>query len=95
LSARVEVSCRSVEDGWACTATVVDVDGQTRHEVTVSGAERERFAPNVTPEQLVEESFRFLLEREPKEAILRQFAISAIERYFPDYGAAISERMSS
>jgi len=74
---------------------VADAGSQTRHEVTVSGAERERFAPDVTPEWLVEESFRFLLEREPKEAILRQFALSEIERYFPEYEATISRRLSS
>jgi len=33
----------------------------------------------------VRESFRFLLEREPKESILREFDLSVIKRYFPDY----------
>lgn len=95
MSARVDVSCRSAGDGWSCSVTVADAEGQTRHEVTVSAAERERFGPAATPERLVEESFQFLLEREHKEQILRQFAISAIERYFPDYGAAIAGRVSS
>ena len=38
-------------------------------------------------------SFEFLLEREPKELILRQFALPAIGRYFPDYPAEIRKRL--
>ena len=93
MSTRVEVSCRSADDGWVCTAIVIDSSSESRHEVTVSSAERTRLAPEVTAQQLVEESFHFLLEREPKEAILRQFAISEIERYFPDYKAIIGDRL--
>jgi hypothetical protein len=37
----------------------------------------------------VEASFWFLLEREPKESILRRFDLAVIEQYFPDYAAAI------
>jgi hypothetical protein len=38
----------------------------------------------VPAERLVEESFRFLLERESKESILQNFALPVIEQYFPD-----------
>ena len=44
-------------------------------------------------EQLVEASFRFLLEREPKESILSQFELPVIERYFLDYPAKINEKL--
>lgn len=43
--------------------------------------------------QLLMESFRFLLEREPKESIMRKFEISVIERYFPEYPDEIRLRM--
>ena len=33
--------------------------------------------------------FRFLLDREPKEAILARFDISVIGRYFPEFGAEL------
>ncbi len=36
-------------------------------------------------ERLVEASFAFLLEREPRESILGTFDLSAISRYFPEY----------
>ena len=34
-----------------------------------------RYAPDATPEELLDASFRFLLEREPKEAILGRFEL--------------------
>lgn len=70
-------------------------EGMTRtvHDVTVTPENVERLAPGTTPERLVEASFRFLLEREPKEAILRRFELPAIERYFPEYPDTIRERL--
>ena len=64
---------------------VDDGRGTTRHEVTVWPSDVARYAPDATPEALLEASFVFLLEREPKEAILRRFELPAVERYFPEY----------
>ena len=58
---------------------------ETVHEVRVSPRDLERLGHGVTAERLIEASFEFLLEREPKEAILRQFALPEIESYFPEY----------
>jgi hypothetical protein len=38
----------------------------------------------------VADSFAFLLEREPKESILREFDLSVITRYYPEYERAIT-----
>lgn len=38
---------------------------------------------------LVEKSFEFLLEREPNTSILRRFELPVIQRYFPEYEAAM------
>jgi hypothetical protein len=38
---------------------------------------------------LVRRSFEFLLEREPASSILREFRITDIERYFPEYPTVI------
>ena len=35
--------------------------------------------------QLVKNSFEFLLAREPNTSILREFDLSIISAYFPDY----------
>ena len=69
--------------------TVEDDGSATRHEVTVTREDVERYAPSATPERLLEASFEFLLAREPKESILRSFELPVIVRYFPDYPAAI------
>ena len=73
---------------------LTDADGSsTEHDVTVSRAEWERFGNGYrTPEALVEASFRFLLEREPKEQILAAFDLGQITRYFPSYPHDIVSR---
>lgn len=65
----------------------------TVHEVTLEEADLTRYGAGVSPEHLIEASFRFLLEREPKESILRTFALPVIERYFPEYPSEIRLRL--
>lgn len=67
----------------------------TRHTVTVDSSALQRLGGSVSAERLLEESFRFLLEREPKEAILRRFEISVIGRYFPEYENEIRRRLGT
>jgi hypothetical protein len=62
----------------------------TSHMVTVSADyHRKLTAGKITPEQLVERSFEFLLEREPNTSILRSFELPVIQRYFPEYEKTI------
>lgn len=39
----------------------------------------------IEPDELVRKSFEFLLEREPKESILKRFNLHVISTYFPEY----------
>lgn len=64
---------------------MVEESGSTDHEVEVSGDTIRALGWTGTPEELIRRSFRFLLEREPKESILPRFAITDIARYFPEY----------
>ena len=80
--------------GDAYSVEVQETMGSTRHEVQVPPAAVDRFAGGAAATRLLEESFRFLLEREPKEAILRRFEISVIARYFPEYPVEIRERLA-
>ena len=74
--------------------TVKERRGETQHRVTLRKADYERLAGSkASPEALVSESFRFLLEREPKEAILRSFDLTVIGRYFPEYERVIQKRL--
>jgi hypothetical protein len=74
--------------------TVEDARGASHHEVTVWPSDLQRYAPDASPEDLLEASFRFLLEREPRESILRKFELPIIERYFPEYPARIGQMIS-
>ena len=77
---------------WTCQVAL-DVRGQrTEHTVTVSQASVARWGAGSEQkdvEDLVLRSFEFLLEREPPSAILRQFELSVIESYFPEYDELI------
>jgi len=85
----VEVRCAMHGNGYRCDVDVVDGASSTHHTVEVPTAELDRWGRGRSAEELVRDSFRFLLEREPKESILREFKLSVITRYFPDYERAI------
>jgi hypothetical protein len=69
--------------GWVADVTVRDRT-TTTHRVSISAAERERYGGGEVAD-LVRRSFDFMLAREPNTSILREFELSAIERYFPEY----------
>ena len=93
-TSKIEVTAAVVGDGWDCMVTVRD-GSETRHRVRVSRADLARLAPGASdPMSLVEASFAFLLERESKESILREFDLIVIGRYFPDYEREIGHRLA-
>lgn len=95
MSEPVSVVCRLTPDGFACDVRVGTDPDATRHEVSVRQHDLARLAPgHYDPEELVAASFAFLLEREPRESILRRFELPVIERYFPGYEVAIRRQMA-
>jgi hypothetical protein len=67
----------------------------TTHQVTAPERLGERLELREDDlERVVRESFRFLLEREPATSILRQFSLSDISRYFPEYPRELERRLS-
>lgn len=66
----------------------VTVDGASRHRVSVPA----RFGDEDV-ERVVRVSFEFLLEREPASAILPEFSLDVIGRYFPEYEAELPRRL--
>ena len=64
---------------------VTEGRSRTSHRVTLRRDARLRYGGDAAPERLIEASFRFLLEREPKESILQAFELPVIEQYFPEY----------
>lgn len=73
----------------------VKAQSTTTHTVTVSPDYLEKLTGGNTPaETLVEESFEFLLEREPNTSILSSFDLPVIQRYFPEYERTIKDKLS-
>lgn len=74
------------------TTYEVSVGGKTatRHRVTLTETDYRRLTGGDVPaETLIEKSFEFLLEREPNTAILREFNLMLIKRYFPEFETEI------
>ncbi len=69
---------------------VIEEDSQTTHKVELNRDEYQNLTDGkITPQEFIQCSFEFLLERESKESILSSFNISIISRYFPEYGSEI------
>ena len=75
--------------------TVTEGASQSRHSVSLSPGYYEKLTQEQVPEEfLIERSFQFLLERESKESILREFDLSLIGHYFPNYEKEIRKRLT-
>jgi hypothetical protein len=79
-----EITVRPAGEG-RFSVRVDDGASATEHDVTVSTEDLERLGAGKTPDAFVRDCFDFLLEREPKESILRSFDVSVIGRYFPEF----------
>ena len=92
--AEIEVSTTEGDEQYEFVVTVAEGRGETRHQVTLQKSDyQDLVGGRVSPQTLVEESFRFLLEREPKESILRSFDLMVISHYFPQYRREIVKRL--
>ena len=70
------------ESGCRFVVTIDDI----KFEVEVERAHWQEITNGTEDaEELVRRSFEFLLEREPKEAILHRFNLRDIKKYFPEY----------
>jgi hypothetical protein len=91
-----EIVVREVKSGEELFEYEVEVreSGSTSlHAVTVQREEYEKLTAGgrVSPKVLVEKSFEFLLEREPKESILKNFNLNIISHYFREYPGKIKD----
>ena len=91
MSAKIEVD---KVDASRFRVRVIEAGSESIHQVKLDPKDYARFAgETVKPEELIRESFQFLLEREPKESILSRFDLSVISRYFPEYEREIKKRL--
>ena len=70
-------------------------NGETRHHVTLArDICRKLTNEKHTPEHCIKAAFRFLLDREAKESILRHFDITVISGYFPEFERELPRYLS-
>ena len=81
----IEVTRQAGDDPLTFDVVVREDDEESRHRVTLAAAYFARLAPGVAPERCIEAAFRFLLDREPAQAILRRFDVEIIPKYFPEF----------
>jgi hypothetical protein len=71
-------------------------DTTTNHKVHVPESVMDEIGlPRLDPLHLVEESFEFLLERESNTSIMREFALTDIGRFFPEYLEEMRTRLAA
>jgi len=91
MSAKIEVE---KVDASHFRVRVIEAGSESNHQVTLDPKDYARLAvPTADPEELIRESFQFLLERESKESILSRFDLPIISRYFPEYEREIKKRL--
>ena len=70
----------------------VNAKNPTGHNVTLTDDTHQNLTNGkVSKKELIEFSFKFLLEREPNTSILSSFELSVISGYFPEYIKTVKE----
>ena len=70
----------------------VNAKNLTSHNVTLTDDVHQNLTNGkVNKKELIEFSFKFLLEREPNTSILSSFELSVISGYFPEYRKTVKE----
>ena len=70
----------------------VNVKNPTSHNVTLTDDTHQNLTNGkASKKELIEFSFKFLLEREPNTSILSSFELSVISEYFPEYIKTVKE----
>ncbi len=92
----IEVKRTGGDDPLRFEVAVREGRGTSHHAVTMTPATYRRLSAGGehTAERCIEAAFRFLLDREPKEAILGQFDITLIPHYFPEFEARLPDYLS-
>jgi hypothetical protein len=83
------------DNRWSYLVEVTESDGsgsQTKHKVSMAKEYYEKISNGIIgPEDFVKKSFEFLLKREDKDSILKEFNITQIREYFPEYETEIKK----
>mgnify|MGYP000388474813 CR=1 FL=1 len=87
----IEVNRVSDGDPMSFEVTISEGGGSSKHQVTMGAEQYERLCGESSPEACLEAAFRFLLDREPKEAIMGKFDVTVIAKFFPEFESKIGD----
>lgn len=88
----IEVEQLSDESPMRFLVTLRDDAGEARFEVTMRQADMAHYlGQDCPPARCVEAAFAFLLDREPRQAILQRFDLSVIPTYFPEFAEKLPD----
>ncbi len=83
---KIKTSSKTEENKWVFSVEVVEGDNKTVHTVDIDRSYYNKLTNGkIKPEDLIKKSFEFLLAREPKESILKEFNLMVISNYFPEF----------
>jgi len=85
---------KETDDMWQFGVHVGEGERSTHHVVDIDKNFLENLSTKaISPEALVKISFEFLLQKESKESILKNFNIEIISTYFPEYEEEIKKEI--
>jgi hypothetical protein len=86
---------KSAGDPLRFAVVVRENRSETKYEVTLGAHDLARLGEGRSGSLLVSAAFYFLLDREPKESILRSFDLGVISRYFPEFERELPRYLKS
>lgn len=90
----INVKTRTTNLGWHFDVTLNEPTGPRIYKVSMDKDFLTRIGATFHPEKVVEKSFEFLLEKEPKERILAEFDITSISNYYPEFIPELEKKLT-
>ncbi len=75
--------------------TLIDDAGPSQHTVIATQEDHAEYAPEAPLEELVGETFRYLLERGPHSMIQDHFSLKDVARMYIDYEFEMKRRFAA
>ena len=91
-----KINISETENGTYEVTVTAAGDGQSTYRVKIDDAYLEELGVRADRQEsiawLLQATFEFLLNREPKEAIMAEFELPVVEHFFPEYRAWIASK---
>lgn len=81
----IKVEKLEKDDDKSRFRVTVEDNNTSIHEVTLNNEFYRSLNTKTSQAEIIRKSFEFLLKREPKEAILSEFDLRLISKYFPEF----------